>query len=151
MAHAILEKIVRERNLDIEVTSAGINDFTGTPPADNAWLTCLHNDAPVSKMESSFVPNLDLDKIDYFLAMEREHKRFLSLIPQVQQTKILLLGAYDNLLDEHEIADPINKPKRAFQECYDRIERCIESFLIHTAKSNRLGTETETAPPTSND
>lgn len=137
MAHAILERIVRTRNLDIEVTSAGIYDFNGTPPADNAWITCLQNDSPISKMESSFIGNIELEKIDHFLAMEKEHQKFLISNFEIQENQVRLLGSFDNLIDELEIADPINKPKKAFQDCFNRIERCIEIFLTEIAESNK--------------
>ena len=135
MAHAILERIVQARNIDIAVTSAGVNDFTGTPPADNAWLTCLQNNTSISKMESLFVGNLDLDGIECFLAMEHVHKDILVSTYRIDERRIQLLGAFDKESEELEIADPINKPKKAFQDCYNRIERCIEGFLNHISES----------------
>ena len=36
-----------------------------------------------------------------------------------------------------EIADPINKPKKAFQDCFNRIERCIEGFLNQMSESEQ--------------
>ena len=138
MAHAILERIVQARHLEIEVTSAGVNDFTGTPPADNAWLTCLQNNTPISKMESLFVGNLDLDSIGYFLVMEHDHQDILVSTYGIHKQRIQLLGAFDKVNKELEIADPINKPKKAFQDCFNRIERCIEGFLIQISESGHL-------------
>jgi protein-tyrosine-phosphatase len=129
MAQAILERMARAELLDVEVTSAGIHDFTGTPPADNAWLTCLQNNTPVSKMESVFVGDLELETIDCFLAMERCHRDFLVSHAKVPEDRIRLLGSFDTLDANEEIVDPINRPRGAFQECFDRIERCIKTFL----------------------
>lgn len=140
MAHAILERIVQARNLEIEVTSAGVNDFTGTPPADNAWLTCLQNNTSISKMESLFVGNLNLDCIDRFLAMEQVHKDILVSTFGIDEQRIQMLGIFDTTSGELDIADPINKPKRAFQDCFDRIERCIKGFLTQISES-------EASPP----
>ena len=137
MAHAILERIVQARNLDIEVFSAGVNDFTGTPPADNAWLTCLQNNTSISKMESLFVGNLDLDRIECFLAMEHFHKDLLASTYRINEHRIRLLGTFDNESNDMEIADPINKPKKAFQDCFNRIERCIEGFLNQMSESEQ--------------
>jgi len=141
MAQAILERVSRTRDLEIEVTSAGVRDFTGTPPADNAWLTCLQKNTSISKMESLFVGKLDLDSIDRFLAMEQVHKDVLMASYGVDESRIQLLGVFDGMCDEPEIEDPINKPKVAFQDCFNRIERCIEGFLarIETSEPGRGG------------
>ncbi|MBK1828208.1 hypothetical protein [Haloferula rosea] len=137
MAHAILERMARERHLDLEVTSAGILDFTGTPPADNAWITCLRNGTSISKMESLFVGRLDLDGIDRFLAMEIRHRDVLVSTYGVDEQKVQLLGAYDEMDLELEIADPIHQPKAAFQECFERIERCMEGFLAQISEGDQ--------------
>ena len=129
MGHAILERIVKSRDLCIEVTSAGINDFSGTPPADNAWLTCLQNNTPISKMEATFVGDLDINRIDSFLAMEQRHSEVLVSDYGVPEDRVWLLGVFDPSIDAAEIEDPINKPKLAFQNCFSRIERSIQTFL----------------------
>jgi protein-tyrosine phosphatase len=129
MAQAILERIVKSRGLAMGVTSAGVFDFHSTPPADNAWLTCVQNGTPVSKMESSFVGGLDLGKIDVFLTMEEGHREVLLSDYKIPGEKVLLLGAFDKLSKDPEIADPMGKSKTAFEECFRRIERCVEGFL----------------------
>lgn len=135
MAHAILEKIVGSGSLGIEVTSAGIIDFTGTPPAENSWLTCLQNDVPVSKMEALFVGNLDLERVDHFLVMEKSHRKVLLEKYEIDPKKVHLLGIFDKVIEEEEIVDPINRPKAEFQECFERIERCIEGFLAENQRA----------------
>lgn len=141
MAQAILERIVKSRGLDVVVTSAGIYDFHGTPPADNAWLTCIQNGTPVSKMESGFVGRLDLGKIDVFLTMEEGHRRALLADYGIPEERVWLLGTFDKLGKEPEIADPMGKSKVAFEDCFRRIERCIEGFILNGKMEPRMNTK----------
>ena len=129
MAHAILERVSKSRGLDIEVSSGGVRDFDGAPPAENAWLTCLKNDTPVSKMEATFVGNLDLESIDWFLTMEEGHRSELITDHGVAERRIRMLGSFGDPAESPEIVDPIHKPKVTFQTCYERIEECIDGFL----------------------
>lgn len=88
-------------------------------------------------MESLFVGNLDLDRRECFLAMEHVHKDLLASTYRINERRIRLLGAFDNESNHMEIADPINKPKKAFQDCFNRIERCIEGFLNQMSESGQ--------------
>ena len=125
MAHAILERDVASRGLDINVTSAGILDFEGTPPADAAWITCIQHGAPVSKRSSTPISKIDWDEVDLTFAMENRH---LSALREFS-IEAKLLGQYHTCDGEHEIPDPIGKSIVDFEKCFQRIERCITGLL----------------------
>ena len=129
MAHAILAAEVVRRSLPIRVTSAGIYDFKGTPPADNAWVTCLQHQTPVPKLESTFVGSLDLSSIDHFLVMERQHAEVLTGTFQIDRERVALLSSYDPRGCVPDIADPMNQGIVAFEQCYQRLEDCIKHYL----------------------
>lgn len=129
MAHAILAAEVARRSLAIQVFSAGIYDFKGTPPADSAWITCLQHQTPVVKMESTFIRDLDLSGIDQFLVMEQHHVDVLAAEFGIDPSRIALLGSYDPKKRGLEIADPMNQGIVEFEHCYARIRDCIHKHL----------------------
>ena len=69
--------------------------------------------------------------------MEHVHKDLLASTYKINERRIRLLGTFDNESNDMEIADPINKPKKAFQDCFNRIERCIEGFLNQMSESEQ--------------
>lgn len=129
MAHAILAAEVARRALPIRVTSAGIYDFNGTPPAENAWVTCLQHQTPVPKLESTFVGSLDLSSIDHFLTMERHHAEVLTVTYQINRERVALLSNYDPKGRGPDIADPMNQGIVAFEQCYLLLQDCIKHYL----------------------
>ena len=138
MAHAILAAEAARLSLPIRVTSAGIYDFKGTPPADNAWVTCLQHQTPVPKLESTFVGSLDLSSIDHFLAMERHHAEVLTGTYQISRERVALLSSYDPRGRGSDIADPMNQGIVAFEQCYRQLEDCIRHYLDALGLSNRV-------------
>lgn len=129
MAHAIGANEVRRRALSLEILSAGIFDFHGAHPAENAWMVCLQNQTPVPKSGSTFVGHLDLSSIHHFLVMENRHRDALVNEHQIEPSRVSLLGAYDAKGGDNEIEDPMNQGKQAFEHCYARIRDCVRKYL----------------------
>jgi protein-tyrosine phosphatase len=136
MAHAILAAEIRRRNLPMRVYSAGIRDFKGAAPADNAWITCLQHNTPVPKMESTFAGHLELSAIDHFLVMEQMHAKTLISSHDIPENKIAMLSSYDPQKKAREITDPMNQGIVAFEECYGLIQKCIDKYLDSMGYSN---------------
>jgi sulfoxide reductase catalytic subunit YedY len=132
MAHAICADEVTRRRLPLRVTSAGIWDFSGTPPVDEVWLTCVQHCTPVQKLAATHVRDVDLRAATRIFAMEHKHVAVLTRDHGVPRSRITLLGAMDPHGGDVEIADPIGQDLRAFDRCYVRLRRCIRQYLATT-------------------
>lgn len=132
MAHAIFEAEAARRALPVAVYSAGIADFTGTCPADAAWLTCLRHGTPISKPGSTFVRDLDLSDTVRIFTMEPFHREALaSLRPEIS-APVSLLGEFDPKQRGATIHDPMHQGLPAFESCYARLRDCIRHYLDTT-------------------
>jgi protein-tyrosine-phosphatase len=134
MAHAICVPEADARGLNIRVFSAGIMDFTDTPPAVPTWITCCQNSTPPQKDGSTFVRNLPLDSIDRFLVMEREHANTLITEYNISPLRVSLLSEFDSDSKNTEIDDPMNLGPVEFERCYARIRKCILRYLDLTSE-----------------
>ena len=134
MAHAIMETMAGAQGLDITVSSGGTLNLGPSSPAKDAWLTCLQNDTPVNKMESTYVGDLPLDTIDLFFVMQDKHRASLVAKHGIDDHRIRLLGPCDDQSDDPEISDPIGRPMAEFEACHARLTRCIRSFLDELAE-----------------
>jgi protein-tyrosine phosphatase len=132
MAHAILEAHAERLGRDVDVFSAGVRDFTGTPPAEAAWITCLQRGTPMGDYEATYAVNLDLASMSWILAMEQGHVDWLQGRGLPSTVSIALLGRFDPEGQGDEIADPINQGIPAFERCYTQIERCVKGFIEAT-------------------
>ena len=129
MAHAILAAEIKRRDLALSVCSAGIWDSKGAPPALSVWTTCLQHQTPVPKMESTFIEQLDLANMDYFLVMEAIHARALITALGIPESKVSMLSSYDPSGKAKEITDPMSNGMTTVEQCYLLIQDCLQGFL----------------------
>jgi protein-tyrosine-phosphatase len=132
MAEAIFAAEAEARSLEVRVCSGGVRDFAGTPPADQAWLTCTRNHTPVCKRAASFVADLDLEGLVRVFVMTPTHREeFLALRPEVT-APVSLLAAYHPDEPGEVIKDPIGGSKAEFEAAYVRIRQAIVHYLDTT-------------------
>jgi protein-tyrosine-phosphatase len=129
MAHAIFAAEVARRQLPIQIYSAGVYDFSDLPPVNDTTLTCLRNNTPVVKEESTWAGNLPLALIDRFLVMEQHHADALIGEFGVAPERVSLLAEFDPQDRGREIADPIGHGSAVYEKCYRQIRDCVVSYL----------------------
>jgi protein-tyrosine-phosphatase len=133
MAEAICAAEAKRRLLELTVRSAGIRDFSGAPPAEAAWLTCLQNGTPTEAMGANFALDLDFSGTTRAFIMEPfQGEVLLSLLPNLS-IPISLLGEFDPHQRGTTIEDPINRGIAAFESTYHRIRDCVSNYLDTTA------------------
>lgn len=132
MAHAILVAEARRRKLPVEVYSAGVFDFRGSPPISDTTATCASHDTPAPDEIATFVGDLPLDSITRFLVMEQMHADSLIENHGVDESRVSLLGEFDPKRRGHEIGDPFSMGRRVYDECYEQLYDCIVNYLNST-------------------
>src|SRR5688572_6042271 len=95
IAHAIFVSEVEKRGLSVEVYSAGVFDFRGSPPIDDTTRTCALHGTPAPREVATFVRDLPLDSITRFLVMEQRHADALIGACGIAPERVSMLGEFD--------------------------------------------------------
>jgi protein-tyrosine-phosphatase len=132
MAHAIMVAEATRRGLRINVLSAGVWDFEGTPAAQEALLTCKRNNTTLQKFIATPVHSADLSDVTRVFVMERDHISALLAETSLSSNRISLLSEYDPQQRGEDISDPIGQDSAAFEACYQRMRDCIVHYLETT-------------------
>jgi protein-tyrosine-phosphatase len=132
MAHAIFVAEARRRNLPVDVYSAGVFDFRGSPPLDDTTETCASHSTPAPEEIATFVADLPLESIKRFLVMERMHAYELIETHGVDESRVSLLGEFDPKERGVEINDPFSMGLQTYERCYNQLYDCIVSYLETT-------------------
>lgn len=129
MAHAIFVAEAKRRQLSVDVYSAGVFDFRGSPAIQETTITCANNNTPPPEEIATWVRDLPLDSIDLFLVMEQFHADVLIHEFGISPERVRLLGKFDPHHRGREIEDPFGQSKAIYQASYDLIRDCIVSYL----------------------
>ena len=132
MAHAIFVAEAKQRQLSVDVYSAGVFDFRGAPPIPETTATCELNNTPAPEEVATWVGDLPLRSISRFLVMEQLHADILIDEYGVSPKRVRLLGKFDPHNRGREIDDPFGHSNVVYQESYDLIRDCIVNYLDST-------------------
>jgi protein-tyrosine-phosphatase len=132
MAHAIFAAEARKRGMPVEVYSAGVLDFRGQPAIADTTRTCERHNTPAPSDVASWVGDLPIESITRFLVMEQYHADALIETYAVPAERVSLLGEFDPLQRDVEIADPFSYSSAVYEECYEQIRDCIVNYLDTT-------------------
>lgn len=121
MAAALLERIIKERNLkNIEVSSAGIAANNSSPASKNAIDVCEKIGIDLSEHISRSIFDINLASVDKFAVMTTAHKNALLRL-SVPVDKIYILG--------DEILDPFGGDVKVYERCKNQIEAALYELL----------------------
>ena len=132
MAESIFRSILDKLGwTDIEVFSAGVKDYTDVEPIDKVVTVCAKHGTPVCKSGATFMDDIDMESMDWILAMQFAHIAKLRKEKNLPtKVKVALLGEYSPLADDvHEIIDPMGKRMSVFEKCYKKIDQCVQMFI----------------------
>jgi protein-tyrosine-phosphatase len=132
MAHAIFVAEAKQRQLPVEVYSAGVFDFRGQPPIHETTATCQVNNTPAPEEIATWVNDLPLESIDRFLVMEQLHADVLMHEYGISPNRVYLLGKFDPRNRGREIDDPFGGSDAVYQQSYELIRDCIINYLDGT-------------------
>ena len=138
LAEGIAWKIIKEKNLDIVVSSAGTQRTheRELPCNGSIKIAALH-DVDISKIRAKQVRVKDINKFDYFIAMDINNKKRLE---ELGFQNIYLMGDFGGYHGK-EIADPyyMNDFQDDIKDIYDiytMIEQCVTDLLKKVANGN---------------
>jgi protein-tyrosine-phosphatase len=129
MAHAIFVSEAKQRQLAVDVYSAGVFDFRGAPAIRETTATCELNKTRAPDEIASWVRDLPLQSIARFLVMEQLHADVLIHEYGISPERVSLLGKFDPHNRGGEIDDPFGGSNAVYQKSYELIRDCIVNYL----------------------
>ena len=121
MAAGIFEKIINEKNLiNVNILSAGICANNSSKATQNAIEACKEINIDLSKHISKSIFDVNLNDIDKFVVMTKNHKDFF-LNLGVKNEKILILG--------DQILDPFGGDLKIYERCRDQIYNSLYELI----------------------
>lgn len=114
---------------DSYITSAGFIG-PGRPPPDAALTVAKNRGLDLSNHRSEVLAPAVVSQAELILVMDTVQR--LAMARRFRRTgrDVALLGDFDpQKLDMRTIRDPIEQPITVFEECYDRIDRCIDALF----------------------
>lgn len=117
MAEGLFKKIVSEKNIEIECSSAGLFAMTGDEVSLNSVKACERFGVDISSHRARRITAYILDETDKFVCMTPEHAASLSLY--VPSDKIIVLG--------NGIPDPYGGDLETYMICANSIKTALEN------------------------
>ena len=130
MAHAMLEKKIKEINKDIEVYSCGIFAENGDISTNEAVQTMKEYDIDLKKHKATNIQNSNIKGMDIILCATTAHKNnVINMYPELKE-KIFTMkeyAGYDN--NDLDIKDPWGYGIDVYKRCAKEIEECINKYI----------------------
>ena len=131
MAEAAARTMIGERELDIEVSSAGVQAVPGQPAVELSIATAADfGFGDLSAHRSRTVSPRLLQDSDVILTMEAAHRQALLARAPQSSGRIWLLGHWVGT----EVRDPVGGEPEEFVECLELISECLEDWMDRLAR-----------------
>lgn len=132
MADGLAKKIIKEKNLDIEVYSAGIFAQTGEHASYNSIAIMKEYDVDIALHKATSVDESNIKEMDLILCATKSHKAELQAKYKDLKDKIFTMKEYaelDNDGTDLDIKDPWGYNLNTFRVCAAEISICIEKII----------------------
>ena len=140
MAEHLLRHRAKEKDIELEVASAGLSAFAGDTATEQALEALAELGIEGLEHRSRRVHPHLLEEYDLILAMTQRHKQQLLEIAPELAGKIYLLKEYgkrsptgqepeQSIEKEYEISDPFGQSLAVYRKSRDEIDQAIQVIL----------------------
>ena len=140
-AEGVFRKLVKDEGLAkvIEIDSAGTHAYhIGSKPDKRSQQVALRRGYDLSSLRARKVNDLDYERYDYVLPMDREnYGNLLDQCPSHFESKLQLFLEFADHLQEMEVPDPYYGGSQGFERVLDMVEEASKGLLWHI-KSRHL-------------
>ena len=123
IAEKVCNALCRENNLPFTATSAGVCTISGLPMSQNSAQVLKEEGIDPAPFESTSIDEVDLSRIDCFVALNEDHKESLEYDFGVESEKIAVLN----------VDDPYGGSIAIYRMCFDEIKAAVQELI------NKLG------------
>ena len=134
LAESLLERALKDRGLEVEVTSAGTGAWDGAPASEGAYLVGLERGLDLSGHRARLLTRELVDEADLILTMARHHRARVDELGG--EGRVFVLGEYAGRDgDEAEVSDPFGGDLEVYRHT------CVELEALVGNTAERLATE----------
>ena len=126
IAQGVAQEYIKEKNLDIEIASAGTGDWhIGEAPCEHSIKVAAMNNVDISKQKAQQVQKADFSKYDLIIGLDDSN---IENLKKLGATNILKLGSYG--FDGADVPDPFFFDGfEGFDKVYEMIEICVKNLI----------------------
>ncbi len=138
MAEYLARRVASDRNLTIEIGSAGTAAWDGAPASDGALLVSLEHDIDLSPHRARLLTRELLENYDLILAMGPHHLERIDA--SGGKGKTYLLTSYGSRgATDRPIGDPFGGDLGLYRETFDELDREIRRAFDRIAAERAPG------------
>ena len=128
MAEALLKKAAGERQIDVEVQSAGLAAFPGLPATLEAVEVCREKGVDLTAHQSQLLGKDLVLQSDLILTMTSKHKEMILKKMPSLEGKVKQFSEFvgDGVV---EVEDPIGRPLEVYRQVRDQLDGFIRKSL----------------------
>ncbi|MEX2155893.1 MAG: low molecular weight protein arginine phosphatase [Gemmatimonadales bacterium] len=136
LAASLLERALKERGLEVAVTSAGTGAWDGAPASEGAYLVGLECGLDLSAHRARLLSRELVEQADLILTMARHHRARVDELGG--EGRVFVLGEYAGREgDDVEVSDPFGGNLEVYRDT------CVELEALAAAVAERLAAESK--------
>lgn len=132
MAHGMMEKLIKENNIDAKVYSCGVYAETGDHATYNAQEAASEYGADISNHRATNIRESKIEEMDLILCATTSHKQSVIYLYPSLKTKVFTMKEYaklDNNGQDMDIKDPWGYDEFVYRKCAKEINECLEKII----------------------
>ena len=132
MAHGMMEKLIKENNIDAEIYSCGVYADTGDFATYNAIEAANEYGADISNHRATNIRESKIEEMDLILCATMSYKQSVSYLYPSLKTKVFTMKEYarlDNNGQDMDIKDPWGYDEFIYRKCAKEINDCLEKTI----------------------
>lgn len=137
MAEGYAKKIIKEKKLDIKVSSSGIFAMSGEHASYNSISIMKEYNVDILLHKASTIQDQNLNNFDYIFCATENHKNYLLNNYENLENKVFTMKEFaekDNNQTDLDIKDPWGHDMNSYRVCAAEISICIDKIIEKLAK-----------------
>src|SRR5258708_29260078 len=138
LAASLLERALKERGLEVAVTSAGTGAWDGAPASEGAYLVGLERGLDLSGHRARLLTRDLVEDADFILTMARHHRARVDELGG--EGRVFVLGEYAGREgDEAEVSDPFGGDLDIYRNTCAELEALVGNTAERLATEGQSG------------
>src|SRR5437870_13862411 len=138
LAASLLERALKERGLEVAVTSAGTGAWDGAPASEGAYLVGLERGLDLSGHRARLLTREIVEQAGLILTMARHHRARVDELGG--EGRVFVLGEYAGREGEDaEVSDPFGGDLEVYRDTVAELEALVDATVERLVKEGQRG------------
>ena len=134
LAASLLERALKDRGLEVAVSSAGTGAWDGAPASEGAYLVGLERGLDLSGHRARLLTRELVEEADLILTMARHHRARVDELGG--EGKVFVLGEYAGKGGD-EVSDPFGGDLDVYRDTFAELEALIAAVVERLQQEGR--------------